>query len=213
MPDLKDELDALFEDDGEPKAEEAAEETTEEQAEEAADGEKTDAKPKSGLAKKSKLVGARTGAINVARKLPGKPAVGTKPAAKPAEPAPEAEFEEEPAHAHVSHAKVAAAPASSGGAGVGTPILACALLLNLVVLIIVGLLMAKVGKLEKQLTEVANETRMASNMSRAKLSLYTDRGGIQNAVLVIMPKDVTEYPKGTKVYVLPLDKLTRSEGQ
>lgn len=209
MPDLKDELDALFEDDGESKAEEAAEETAEEQAEEAAeDGEKAEAKPKSGLAKKSKLVGARTGAINVARKLPGKPAVAAKPAAKTPEPQPEPE-PEEPAPAHVSHAKVAAAPASSGG-GLLKLLLVLSLVLNVVVLALVAGLFGKLGTLQDQLVTTNNNIASATTMSRANVGVYTDRGGVDTAVLFYLPTDVNQFAREGKAVPIPLEKLLKN---
>ena len=201
MPDLKDELDALFEDEGEPQAEEAAEE----KAEETADEEKTDDKAKGLANKKSKLIGARTGAVVTGKKVPGKATVAAKPAPKAPEPTPEPE---EPPPSHGSRSKAAAAP-SAGGGGIKL-LLAVSLLLNVVVLIVVILALGKLGTLQDQVTTTNSNVTAAATMSRAEVGVYTDRGGVDTAILFYLPKDVNKFPLEGKAYRVSLEKLIQN---
>ncbi|MDX9981629.1 MAG: hypothetical protein RBU25_16535 [Lentisphaeria bacterium] len=196
MPDLKDELDALFDNEEKPKEKEA-EDKAEDKQEEATEDDKSQA-----AAKKAKMaaVGARTGGI-AARKIPGK-ATTAPTRAKAPEPEPEAE----PAHGHGSRA--VATPARPRGQGASLKlVLATSLVLNILILVLVVLLMNKVGTMQKQIIEVKNEAVTATNASRARLHFYTERSNEERALFVLLPRDVTEFPEGCKSYDVPRKDL------
>lgn len=192
MPDLKDELDALFDDEEKPKEKEA-----EDKAEETVEDDKSQA-----AAKKAKLaaVGARTGGI-AARKIPGKAAPAP---ARAKAPEPEPEPEAAPSHGP----RTVTAPARARGQGGSLKlVLAASLVLNILILILVFLVMNKVDKMQKQVIEVRNEAVAATNASRAHLHFYTERSNEERALFVLLPRDVTEFPQGCKSYDVPRKDL------
>lgn len=200
MPDLKDELDALFDNEEKPKQKEA-----EDKAEEAAEDDKSQA-----AAKKAKMaaVGARTGGI-AARKIPGKAA----PAPARAK-APEQEPEPEAAHASTSRPATVHAHSSGGGGGLVKILLVASLILNVLILIFAFSLLGQMGKLQEQMQvqmQTINQNIVASTtMSRAEVGVYTDRGGVDTAILFYLPTDVTKFPQEGKAYRVSLEKLIQN---
>lgn len=183
MPDLKDELDALF-DDGEKSQEEENGKEAEERCE--------DGKPK---AKKSKL--ARAEALAASRKTPGRSAAGAR--------AKSADADDEATHHRV---RPAAPPTQARSQGSSLKlVLGVSLVLNIVILVFIVALMGKLNALQGQIVEVKNEAVTATNVSRAQLHFYTERGGAERALFVLMPRDVTEFPSGCKSYDVPRQDL------
>ena len=227
MADITDELDALF-DDEEAEQEEAVEEAVaEEEAEASKAAEpapKAKAKAKIGgkmAGKKPKIAGTRTGGIPIGKKA-GK---GTpRPvAAKPGKSAPKPKPEPEPEEAAPTRGvRTKVAPAPSGG---GKGLLLVSVVLNVVLLVAVMVTMLKVGglatdvkadiaalkkEMSAELTSVKNAATTASNVSRVKFGMVTDPTLGRQAVMVIIPTDVTKVPSLGKAYPMDLSQLLRN---
>ena len=197
MPDIKDELDALFDDDKPAGNEGDAEKEAEEQDSTQGTGAQTPGK-------KTPVAGARTSATAVGRKLGAKTLPRTQaPSAKTRAPEPEETTEPaEPTHA--VRPKVVHAP--SGG---GKALPMASLVLNIVLLLLVALCLLQIGNLKSDNAGIRNELKATMNAARVKLSVFVDRGDVQNAALIIIPEDPTKLETDSKVLVFPLEKLRK----
>jgi len=225
MADITDELDALF-DDEETEQKEAVEEAAAEEEAEASKAAESAPKAKAKLGsklagKKPKTAGTRTGSIPIGKKA----AKGTpRPvAAKPGKSAPKPNPEPERTEAAPTRGvRTKVAPAPSGG---GKGLLLVSVVLNVVLLVAVMVTMLKVGglatdvkadiaalkkEMSAELTSVKNAATTASNVSRVKFGMVTDPTLGRQAVMVIIPTDVTKVPSLGKAYPMDLSQLLRN---
>jgi hypothetical protein len=196
MADIHEELDALFDDEPEKEGEE--QEGGDKEAKDADAGKKTGATKAKAFGASKKPMGktvARTGSL-------GK--------TKPSQPAAEPVGSDTGSHA-IRTTKPPAAPAASGGAS--NLLLILSLVLNIVLIVLVFGVRGTCGKLTQKMEEVSSELEANTNLSRAKISVYDDREGTQQTVLMILPKEVTDFPQGTKVYQLKTEDITRSNSK
>jgi hypothetical protein len=108
--------------------------------------------------------------------------------------------------------KVAHVPASSGGGGNG--LLLVSLVLNVVLLLLVALVTIKVMGFDKRLIGVQNEVKIATEQARTKFGVYEERGGRERAVMLVLPKNLDDFPTGTKViktFVDVIEKKSKDE--